>query len=259
MMELYKEEFEKFSIETFGRRVINSRYFNKPEGEHYKLLAYLSSKLLDGSVVSELGTYQGYEAYALSYNPRVKVISYGIETAVASEMRRLPNVTYVYDTYKNHWGDIMKSSLVFVDLSHTGTEEREILENFKEFFWDGILVFDDIHLNPEMEDFFLKVEDPKYDLTKYGHHSGTGIVSLDSEFKFMGMETEKPVEPDLTFPKNPVEDIPKGPSITFPKNPVEDILNETSIGEISNKLVNASETVVKPVKRLRGNPNRTDE
>jgi hypothetical protein len=37
-------------------------------------------------------------------------------------------------------------------------------------------MFDDIHLNSEMSNFWDGLENEKYDLTDIGHHTGTGIA-----------------------------------------------------------------------------------
>jgi hypothetical protein len=40
-------------------------------------------------------------------------------------------------------------------------------------------MFDDIHLNNEMSNFWNALKNEKYDLTHIGHHTGTGIAIYD--------------------------------------------------------------------------------
>jgi len=207
---LSKDAYLNFSLGEFGRRA-KSPYFNASDGEHYKLLAFLSNLMPEGSLLTDLGTYQGYSAYALSFNPKVKVISYGTEGAVAPEIRSLMNVTYVEDDYANHWDEILASNLIMVDLNHTGTEERKIYDTLRSANWKGVLVFDDIKLSPEMTAFFDSIETPKFDVTAYGHFSGTGIAPLNIEMEVFGqtapveksegaIPVEEPVKPNDIIP-----------------------------------------------------------
>jgi hypothetical protein len=43
------------------------------------------------------------------------------------------------------------------------------------------MLCDDIHLSDEMERFWREIKHEKYDITQYGHHSGTGIVLFSNE------------------------------------------------------------------------------
>ena len=55
-----------------------------------------------------------------------------------------------------------------------------------EMDFKGILLLDDIHLNPEMQSFWDWIPvGRKVDLTRLGHHSGTGAV-LFGDSKLMG-------------------------------------------------------------------------
>jgi hypothetical protein len=66
------------------------------------------------------------------------------------------------------------TDLVFVDASHDGQLERRIYDALLGF--DGVSVWDDIHLPGAMQEFWDSVELPKLDITHLGHYTGTGII-----------------------------------------------------------------------------------
>ena len=191
---LSREEFNEFSFGPFGNRPSGSRYFHL-KGEPYKLLAYCSSKLEDGALVSELGTYQGYGAYALSFNPKVKVVTYDITPSVAPEVANVFNIEHVIGDYREHWDEIVSNSfLIYVDIDHTGKDETRIAN---ELLSKGprIVIFDDVHLNSDMEKL-LKIPD-MVDITEQGHLTGTAILPIGIDYSIFGIEpkTKKDITP----------------------------------------------------------------
>ncbi len=74
----------------------------------------------------------------------------------------------------NNMDEIVKSDFIVLDIDpHDGIEETRILEALEKNNYKGIVLLDDINLNPGMKNFWK-------DITEYGHWSGTGIVIFDS-------------------------------------------------------------------------------
>ena len=154
------------------------KYFlGNPGEEHYKLLAYFSTKY-NNSVLYDIGTYKGCSALALSFNKNNTVKSYDI-----GNFRKLTkhktNVEWVIGDFLNEDPKkIQNSPFIMLDIDHTGKTERAILDFLVKINWHGILMLDDIHLNQEMEDFWSTIKFSKKDITSFGHYSGTGLVLM---------------------------------------------------------------------------------
>ena len=78
---------------------------------------------------------------------------------------------------------MLKSDLIFMDTAHTGEYEYKIYNFLKSNNYQGLLLLDDIFLNQNMLYFWGEIEKPKYDLTKYGHASGTGLVIFNPDIQ----------------------------------------------------------------------------
>lgn len=157
----------------------NHEYFRSDAGvEHYKLLAGLSFQFND-KIIVEIGSLSGMGTIALSANPNNKVITYDIRDyqwknhVPPNAERRL-----VKDGYMD---DVVKASLIFYDAAHGGKEEQDFLDELIERDWHGMIVWDDIHLNKEMEEFWQNCIKAGYkvdDWTSVGHSVGTGVMYL---------------------------------------------------------------------------------
>ena len=126
------------------------------------------------SLVYDIGTYKGSSAVAMS--SAKKVISYNTE----DQLEAMPpnNVTFkIGNCLKDD--NILKADIILLDTLHDGKFENAFYQLIRHSF-KGILILDDIHLNPEMRKFWASITEPKEDLTKIGHYSGTGIVYFDS-------------------------------------------------------------------------------
>jgi hypothetical protein len=77
--------------------------------------------------------------------------------------------------------------VIFIDVDpHDGVQERRMISKLIEMDFKGILLLDDIHLNPEMQSLWDWIPaGRKVDLTRFGHNSGTGAV-LFGDSKLMG-------------------------------------------------------------------------
>ncbi len=181
-MIINKEAVRKFSIDNLAR-FSNSQYFNlSPGEEHYRLLSYLST-LISGKMILDIGTYQGYSALALSYNISNHVISIGIEDTELVDISRLPvqNITFKRASWEDCLDLLDKASLILFDTSHDGLQEIEFIKAIGNSNFSGMLIFDDINFNFEMQEFWAGIKDPKLDLTTIGHASGTGLVPVGIE------------------------------------------------------------------------------
>lgn len=154
-----------------------ANFFNSEAGkEHYKLLAYLSL-VLDNIEISDIGTYKGCSALALSCNPSNKVYSYDI-----SDMNKViggcDNIEFriIKESFSK---DILKSKLICLDTIHDGIHEKEVLDFLIKNNWKGILILDDIHHYPEQNKLWNSIKLRKEDITHLGHWSGTGIIYFE--------------------------------------------------------------------------------
>ena len=149
-------------------------YFHGESGkEHYRLLIYISN-LLDNVTIFDVGTNKCMSALALSSNPLNRVKSFDIINLLP-ENPIVDNIEYILgDSTKDL--DLLKSPIIFLDVDHDGTYEDIFYNHLKSINWKGILILDDIHLNEPMKKFWEIITEEKYDITKIGHWSGTGLV-----------------------------------------------------------------------------------
>ncbi len=143
------------------------------KGEHYDLLSTLS-KNYNNVKIYDIGSYRGLSAVALSSNPTNLVISYDIGYYV--EVERPENVEFRIGNFYTDV-DMLSSPLIVFDIDpHNGQDERTFVDNLIRVGYKGTVIFDDIHLNDGMKQFWESVTQEKVDLTNIGHWSGTGMV-----------------------------------------------------------------------------------
>jgi len=146
--------------------------------EHYLLLSNLSVGY-HNQTLYDIGTYRGLSALALSYNKTNKVVSYDIGYFVT--INRPENVEFRIGNFFTD-REILKSPLIMFDVDpHDGKVERQFVDWLVENSYKGRIIFDDIHLNNEMESFWNSLTQEKIDCTQYGHWSGTGMLILNGE------------------------------------------------------------------------------
>lgn len=153
---------------------IPEHFKDDPGVEAYNLYAQTSQSLKKGKI-ADLGTYQGLSALALAINPNVQVYSYDID--LSYNLVEKENITFIQGNVFGHITDILTCDIILVDLDpHNGIQERNFLDVLIEENYKGITLWDDIHLNSGMEQFWNSVELPKEDISNIGHHSGTGKI-----------------------------------------------------------------------------------
>ncbi len=161
--------------------------------EHYRLLACLST-LFSDRVVFDIGTYKGYSALALAYNPANRIVSYDIvDHRMLNDLDRLARIEFrIGDVLADP--RLLQAPLVLLDIGHDGTSERRIYDFLDQNSYEGVLVLDGIHLNAPMKSFWKSIRRPKRDITALGHVTGTGIVFFNEDnlirlFASKGFET----------------------------------------------------------------------
>jgi hypothetical protein len=158
-------------------------YYSSAIGmEHYRLLTALSM-MNRNSIILDIGTYKGASALALSTNPTNKVISYNIVNQLDVDFSDIPNIEFkIKDIYTESKELILSSNFILYDISpHNGKDELRFYEFVKGLGYTGTIIFDDIHLNGGMKEFWTKVDSNKSDFTCVGHGSGTGAVFFGEE------------------------------------------------------------------------------
>jgi len=161
--------------------------------EHYRLLNAFSDMFHD-EILMDIGTFKGLSALSLALNHQNKVITVnkekrsnflgkpiedGFPIEVVTE-----NILSVRDN-EELADNIKKSAVVLLDITHNGKDEQDFYEFLLEIEYKGILIADDIYLkrNGDMEGWWNSIKEKKFDLTEYGHWSGTGIVDFSNKLE----------------------------------------------------------------------------
>jgi predicted O-methyltransferase YrrM len=197
MIELTEEIINKINYDEYfiENKIIDKDldFYNKTGKEHYRLLSYLSS-LYDNCNIIDIGTHQGYSALALSYNSTNTIYSFDIENFVIDEnIIDKNNIVFIIenifqDNIDNKWKKlILNSKFIFIDIApHQGILEYNLYLFLLKNNYSGFLICDDIWYFKEMRDnFWYKLnQDYCYDLTEFGHWSGTGLITFNENYKF---------------------------------------------------------------------------
>lgn len=162
------------------------QYFHERSGvEHYRLLTYFSNILNEENII-DIGTYRGTSAVALSQNKRNNVLSIDIENRRISDTENSSVEFYIgnFITDADLQRRILSSKFIFLDIDHLYENEIWLYDFLVGNGWKGTIVCDDIHLNDPMKKFWSEVQHEKIDITKYGHWSGTGVISINGDIEF---------------------------------------------------------------------------
>lgn len=161
------------------------QYLNKPRGEAYKLLIYLSKFTEKGDLILDIGTNYGSSALCLSSG---EAIVHTFDIRLKMDLRRFDGLNIKFngchsDLISNFV--IEKSCLIYLDIDHNGINEKRFLDRLIAMNWTGLLICDDIKLNPAMKAFWENINLPKHDLTGIGHYSGTGAVCFNTSLEII--------------------------------------------------------------------------
>lgn len=173
---IFEKEKNKLHEET-------TEYFYKnSNSEHYRLLTYISS-LYTNEILFDVGTNYCLSALALGHNIKNKVKSFDIIDKINEEFKKEKldphkNIEFIIgDSTLDP--DFQKSPFIFLDVDHDGIYENYIYDHLKNSNWKGILLLDDIKLNSNMVMFWNSITQRKFDISRIGHWSGTGLVIFE--------------------------------------------------------------------------------
>jgi predicted O-methyltransferase YrrM len=168
-------------------------FFDVPGKQHYRLLSYLST-LYNHSIIIDIGTHRGSSATALSYNKTNKIYSFDIVNKIENQnIRNIQNIEFCYDNLFEHdgqqkWKDtILQAPFIFLDVDpHNGTMEWDFYNFLKSINYQGFVICDDIWYFKEMRnEFWYKIPyEERYDVSEFGHFSGTGIFTFNRNIQF---------------------------------------------------------------------------
>jgi len=174
--------------------LVDVSYYDLPSGQQeYKLYSYLST-LFNDIVILDIGTLNGRSAISLSHNENNRVISYDIVDHIKDPLHKIYSKNNIQFRIKNVLDDlkpelVSKCKIVMIDIDHFEVIEREIINKLKELNFSGIILLDDIH-HPSvaereaMQRLWHSIDEEKYDVTKYGDISGTGLILMNTDIKF---------------------------------------------------------------------------
>lgn len=184
------EILDNFTLKNQEYLVSKDLYEDKSGRQEYRLYSYLST-FFNNTTILDIGTLDGRSAIALSHNDTNKVISYDITKSIPDNHKIYSkhNITF---KIKNILDDLTEEFLqgvkiVMIDIDHLEVVERKILQRLQQLKFSGLVLMDDITNHPDpvvkesMSRVWRSIKDTKYDVTKYGHWSGTGIVVMNSD------------------------------------------------------------------------------
>jgi len=168
----YPREYDTYNINTTS---------NGARGEHYKLLNYIAH-LFSNEILLDIGTREGISALALATSDN-SIITYDINRIELPFKSDYINVEFKQlDINLETVNNLSRSPLMVLDIDpHDGSQEKIFFNTLRKINYNGIIILDDINLNEGMAGFWESVTENKYDITKYGHMSGTGLVDFSGK------------------------------------------------------------------------------
>lgn len=185
-IQLQKQIIDSISLNDLDQ-LYNSRNTVYPLGERYhKLYAYIST-LYNNVFIADLGTRTGNTALSLSYNEKNIVDSYDIDTNcinAAKEHINRANLSFFAENILCT-PKIFRYDIISLDIDpHSGQEEEKLIQYLVDNDWKGIMIMDGIGPMWEgLHKMWTNIKLPKWDVTQYGHESGTGIVDFTGNLK----------------------------------------------------------------------------
>lgn len=198
-------------LKHFTTRGYENHMVDKPGHSHYALLHYLTRAYGDACrPVVDIGTRYVASSLALGASG-TPVHTFDLPTSHerVDAFRGLPehewqsqlqdagvhvdfHNTHVLQLSDAEFAQTIASTwLILLDTHHkpyTIPFEREFVERLRQSNFQGLLVLDDIHLSPEMEEWWAELQSQGYrtlDVTVVGHSSGTGIVDFSGRARFL--------------------------------------------------------------------------
>jgi predicted O-methyltransferase YrrM len=177
---------------------LNTEVYHPPinlwPGEHYRLLAGFV-QILKPKIVIEIGTSTGLSALALRtyLAPEASLVTFDVipwnqvPGTLLREGDFKDGVLKQYTDDLSQWNEYVKhislmeqADIIFVDAKKDGKMEKDFIDHFKatNFRNKPLIIFDDIK-NWMMLGIWRSIEQPKLDITSFGHFTGTGIVDWE--------------------------------------------------------------------------------
>lgn len=184
-----KKHLSKISLSDLADRFPyqGRHHVNDPIGQEFHVLYAYFSSLFNGIKIADIGTRTGNSAIALSYNENNHVDSYDVNSNyynIVTNNIKKENITFhLQDILSNE--KILEYKLISLDVDpHDGKQERRCFKFLQENNWKGLVLLDDIGPNwIQLHQWWNEITLPKWDLTKYGHASGTGLVDFTQELE----------------------------------------------------------------------------
>lgn len=137
----------------------------------------------NGSIIVEMGTFQGNSTRSWAHNKTNLVLTYDIIDRSASTKHWFSRVHNILSAVEDcndvgpEW--FSKVDIIYLDVSHNGDDEALFLKRIDPYF-KGILVMDDINTEKhygKLYDFFNGLEREHHLLpNSIGAYYGTGVV-----------------------------------------------------------------------------------
>ena len=185
---LFDNTFQHIVLEEVDRL----EFFCDVGKQHYRLLSYFST-LFDNCNIIDISSHRGNSALALSYNKTNTVYSFDIVDNIRSNVKKIDNIKFFNDNLFETAGiekwkeTILLSPFIFIDVDpHNGHMELLMYKYLKKIDYKGFVIWDDIWYFKEMRDnFWYKVDyEERFDITEFGHWSGTGIINFNKNITF---------------------------------------------------------------------------
>ena len=182
--------FNEYLYETQSEPFLKLRDVNDNESrqhDYYRTLALISTFISD-SIIFDIGTGHGYSALSLSYNNTNNVYSFDVNRSRKLEIKNKKNINFIIGDALEH-SKILEAKIIYLDTAHDGIFERKCIKFLEDNNWRGLLIMDDCFYSeyPELTKIYNEFEYKKFDITKYGHFSGTALIDFNNELE---LETE---------------------------------------------------------------------
>jgi predicted O-methyltransferase YrrM len=180
---------DKFTMKNSEYLFHQDNYLDLSGTHEYRLYSYLSTFFYNTTIL-DIGTSFGRSAVALSHNDTNKVITYDIHNWIQNDYHKVYSKSNIEFRLKNVIDDLTEDfvsncRLIIIDIDHYGTTEKAIMDKLVECKFSGIIILDDLYhpqqdMYEAMQKLWKNINIPKFDFTKYGHWSGTGLVLMNA-------------------------------------------------------------------------------
>ena len=195
---LDNKELDNFVMKNCEYLVTDTYYNLKSGKQEYRLYSYLTT-FFNNTIILDLGTSHGTSAVALSHNINNNVISYDIVNYINNKNHLIYTKDNIELRIKNILDDLTieflsNIKIIMIDIDHYGEIEKQIIDKLYKLNYSGIILLDDVFNHPDkiintsMNQLWnnLSFENSKkYNITKYGHWSGTGIILMNTDINII--------------------------------------------------------------------------